>query len=49
MAKYFVAIAFVAIAACTTVGSNKGYVVCHDTRANVTCPSNTANVVVSNS
>jgi hypothetical protein len=37
-----------AIAACSTIGTNKGYVICNDLAANVTCPDNTANVVVSN-
>lgn len=34
-----------AIAACATT-ANRGYVICNDLAANVTCPDNTANIVV---
>ena len=45
----YVAIAgcIIAASACATVSSNKGYVICNDMAPNVTCPDNTANVVVS--
>lgn len=47
MAKAFTALAIAAsiivVAACATT---RGYVICNDMAANVTCPNNTANVIV---
>lgn len=44
------AIAAVAIATCLVIAAcattQKGYVICNDLGANITCPDNTANVVV---
>jgi hypothetical protein len=48
LAALLVAGSIVATVACTTtrVRENAGYVICNDLDANVTCPDNTANVVV---
>jgi hypothetical protein len=40
-----IATAVIAIAACATVQSDN-YVICNDMAPNVTCPDNTANLVI---
>lgn len=44
--KIIVAAIVLALAACATIGSDKGYTICNDMAPNVTCPDNTANVVI---
>jgi hypothetical protein len=41
-----ITLAILAIAACATVPQDN-YVICNDMAPNVTCPDNTANIVVS--
>ena len=38
--------AILALAACSTLDNYKGYTICNDMNPNVTCPNNTANVIV---
>jgi hypothetical protein len=46
LAGLFVAGCIIAAGACATTQKNDGYVICNDLDANITCPDNTANVVV---
>lgn len=46
IASLLIAGSIIAASACVTTQTNDGYVICNDLDANVTCPDNTANVVV---